>query len=209
MKKPLEFKVEEFYPHDKSKKERKWVQNFRQIISIDPARLNLAIRIERRYHTYNTISMTDKADRVETLIFHRASLKDFSNCEPIAIKELFDKIYKYIPTTHMVIIERQPKKNFGIERIASQIIFYLCELLRNQILLPSIYEIDARIKSRLLGFGKKVKDDSEIFANNLFRKRKDNFAISILDSEQKKQDDLCDTVSQIEAFLKYKNYLIN
>src|SRR3989337_3109727 len=39
-----------YYPHSIPCSERRWVQPYYQVISIDPARKNYAFRIERRYH---------------------------------------------------------------------------------------------------------------------------------------------------------------
>lgn len=184
-----------FIPHTEPKKNLK-EEDYEQIISIDPARLNFAIRIERRY----------KNGKVIPLIFHRGSIKDFSTCEPNGLTNFLDQFEKYYDKTHMVIMERQPKLNFGIERIGSYVIFYFCQKLKNLPLQPKIYEIDARIKSQMLNFGKsnkkEVKQKSVIYYTDLLRKRNDDFSLKILENETKK-DDLCDTGCQIEAFLKY------
>lgn len=190
------------YPHDKLWTEEIWKhQHYYQVISIDPGEKNYAIRIERRY--YNT---------VETIIFEKIDLNSYSEVRIQGIivqstykvlTEFLNKFSKFYDQCHLVVIERQMACNYKALRIMQHSITYFMTKLYNSPLLPWIIELDPKVKSKVLQMPKNVntKTWSVKVAKELLTLRKDYFSLKVLESH-KKQDDLCDTVCQIEALFK-------
>jgi hypothetical protein len=194
-----EVNLVEHYPHDMQKSKRIWDKDYVNVISIDPAILNYAIRIERRY----------KNGDVKTIVFHKISISDKTDYDN-SCNNLFtflDKLKKHFITINFVIMEKQPNLNPKIERIAAYTIAYFVRELKNLPLLPSIFEINSKLKGRMLNVPKKLKRIElkkwgiEV-ATSMLEDREDTFSLDILAGEKKK-DDLCDTVIQSEAFFIY------
>jgi len=81
-------------------------------------------------------------------------------------------------------------------------------MLHNKPLLPAIVEVDSRLKGKYLGAPKGIKDKqlktwSIEKGRYLLTLRNDTFSLQVLDLFKNKQDDLCDTVCQIEALMVY------
>ena len=190
-----------YYPHTVHVTERKWTQPWYQVVSIDPARKNYALRIERRYHNgwitpvvFDKVSIESIQEEGTTLICHTYQvLTDFLN-----------KYEQFYDECHFIIIERQLPQNYKATRIAQHSISYFSIRLHNKPLLASIVEIDPRLKGKVLGAPKGINDKQLKSwaieeARKLLTIRGDEFSLSILDFFRNKQDDLSDTVCQIEA----------
>jgi hypothetical protein len=183
---------------------RNWNQGWIQVVSIDPARKNYALRIERRY--YNT-----EDNKIVPVVFDKVALEE-SNIEDNvttcvmydSLSKFLDKYKAYYNDCHFIIIERQLPQNYKATRIAQHTISYFSIKLSDAPLLPSIVEIDPKIKGKILGAPKNITDKqlktwAVEFAHKLLNQRNDDFSLGVLQFYSKKQDDLSDTVCQIEA----------
>jgi hypothetical protein len=190
-----------YYPHTIPSTERKWSQPYLQIVSIDPARKNYAMRIERRYHN----------GWITPVVFDKVAIEsiqqegDTTICNTYQVlTSFFDKYRQFYDECHFIIIERQLPQNYKATRIAQHSISYFSICLHNKPLLPSIVEVDPKLKGKILGAPKGISDKQlkswavEV-GRNLLTMRQDNFSLQVLDHFRNKQDDLCDTVCQIEA----------
>lgn len=190
-----------YYPHTIPSTERQWNQPYYQVVSIDPARKNYAIRIERRYH----------AGRIEPIVFNKESIEsyqmegDTSVCYTYQqVTAFLDKYEQFYDDCHFIIIERQLPQNYKATRIAQHSISYFSIKLKNKPLLPSIVEIDPKLKGKLLGAPKGINDRqlkswSVEKGRELCIMREDDYSLGVLNHFKNKQDDLCDTICQIEA----------
>src|SRR5574338_252301 len=138
-----------YYPHSKGVEERNWDNEFRQFISIDPARKNLGFRIERRHN----------GGEIETLAYNKFSVEEFivddegrftHNMTYSNITSMLDDHKEYFEDTHYIIIERQLPENYKATRIAQHIISYFSITLRNAKLLPMIIEVAPQLKGKML-----------------------------------------------------------
>ena len=190
-----------YYPHSLPHTDRRWIQPYVQFGSIDPATKNYAVRIERRYHN----------GWITPVVFDKTSLKtvDQEGTSTICttyktLTEFLEKYIKFFHDCHFIIIERQLPQNYKATRIAQHTISYLSIKLYNTLLLPSIIEVDSKLKGRILGAPKGISDKQlKSWAveegRKLFTTRLDDFSLNVLNHFSTKQDDLCDTVCQIEA----------
>ena len=190
-----------YYPHSISYLERKWTQPWYQIVSIDPAQKNYALRIERRYNNgWITPIVFDKV-AVASVIED----KNVTICNTYEVlTEFLDRYQEFYKDCHFVVIERQLPQNYKATRIAQHSISYFSLRLHNMPLLPSIVEIDAKIKGKILGAPKGINDKqlktwAVQKARELLIMREDQFSLQVLNNFRNKQDDLCDTVCQLEA----------
>jgi len=130
--------IVERYVHSIPKKNRKWDQDYLQIISIDPGKVNFAFRIERRYHDGRIVPIAfwKQAFRYSTYqnIFNK--LEEFSD-------EYLD--------THIVLIEKQPPRSVAINRIMQHALTYFMVKMKDCPLLPEINEVGAHLKGSELG----------------------------------------------------------
>lgn len=184
-----------YYPHSLPPQERVWKEDHYQVISIDPARKNYALRIEKRYRTgqvipvvFDKVSFLANGEHGQCLLYNQ-------------ISEFLDKYMPYLLTSHLCVIEKQLDVNYKIARIAQHTISYLSLLLRDKGRLLTIIEVDAGIKSRVLGAPRdlNVKVWAVQTARELLTARADKFSLGVMDFFGKKQDDLADTVCQVEA----------
>lgn len=208
----------EHYPHSKHKNQRKWTDNwsqnliekrteYYQICSIDPARKNYAIRIERRYIT----------GEIKPILFDKVSLEQTKKGETsgaTASAELYNELTRFLNKyeefykgCNYIIVERQLPQNYKATRIAQHTMTYFMLKLYDSELLPSIIEIDPQLKGRALGAPKNITDRqlktwAIEYATMLLKSRGDEFSLGVMDFFKNKRDDLADTVCQIEAFLK-------
>lgn len=190
-----------YYPHNIPVSERQWTQPYFQFVSIDPARKNYALRIERRYHNrWITPIVYDK-----TSIESAREEGDTPICDTYQTLTAFlDKYDKFYDECHFVIIERQLPQNYKATRIAQHSISYFSLRLHNKPLLPAIIEVDPKLKGKILGAPKGISDKqlktwSVEHSRHLLSIRKDEFSLRVMDHFKNKQDDLGDTVNQIEA----------
>jgi hypothetical protein len=190
-----------YYPHTISSTTRKWIQPYYQIISIDPARKNYAMRIERRYHN----------GWITPIVFDKVSIDSIETegtttiCNTYQVLTAFLEKYKqFYDDCHFLIIERQLPQNYKATRIAQHSISYFSIFFHNKHLLPSIVEVDPKLKGKILGAPKNITDKQLKSwaiekARDMLTIRKDQFSMDVLDHFRNKQDDLSDTVCQIEA----------
>jgi len=190
-----------YYPHNIKVTERNWNQPYYQVVSIDPARKNYAIRIERRYNN----------GWITPIVFDKISIEASNEIGGITVSDTYevltnflDKYQKFYEECHFIIIERQLPQNYKVTRVAQHSISYFCLRLHNKPLLPSIVEVDPKLKGKILGAPKGINDKQLKAwaiekARELLKIRLDTFSIEILDYFKNKQDDLSDTVCQIEA----------
>jgi hypothetical protein len=190
-----------YYPHSIPSTERKWIQPYYQVISIDPARKNYGFRIERRYHN----------GWITPIVFDKTAVESFEQegdtiiCNTYQVLTAFlTKYEQFYDDCHFIIIERQLPQNYKASRIAQHTISYFSIRTHNKPLLPSIIEIDPKLKGKILGApkgttDKQLKTWAIEKARELLSIRKDDFSLQVLDHFRNKQDDLSDTVCQAEA----------
>lgn len=190
-----------YYPHTIPVNKREWTQPYYQVVSIDPARKNYALRIERRYHN----------GWITPVVFDKVSIESIEELEGVTIHNTYqmlttflDKYQTYYDDCHFIIIERQIPENYKAVRISQHSISYFSLKLHDKPLLPSIVEVDPKLKGRVLGAPKGIsKQQLKAWAvekaRNLLMIRLDNFSLDVLNHFRTKQDDLSDTVCQIEA----------
>ncbi len=116
-----------------------------------------------------------------------------------------------IMNTHIVLIERQLAKNYKAVRISQHLISCLIMLMSTSVLNPLIYELDPKVKSRILAPGikmdaRQVKKWAIERAYRLLKSRGDENHKRLENKKVKKKDDLADTVIQIEAFCRLMNW---
>ena len=190
-----------YYPHSIPSTERKWTQPYYQVVSIDPARKNYALRIERRYHNgWITPVVFDKASIAS--IVQEGNTTICNTYEMLT--EFLNKYAQFYDDCHFIVIERQLPQNYQATRIAQHSISYFSIRLHNNPLLPSIIEVDPKLKGKILGAPKNIGDKqiktwAVEKARALLTIRRDEFSLQVLDHFRNKQDDLSDTVCQLEA----------
>lgn len=177
--------------------EDKEVRDYTQIISIDPAQKNFTIRIESRY-----------PDKVFTVYFRRINLEvdEIFESSLLALSNELDVIKEYILNCDFVFIEKQLPDNYKAVRICQHALTYLITILKNNDRRTRIFEVNSKTKNIILNppkgtNAKEIKKLSIIKGKELLSRRKDEFALEVLQDNKKKQDDLCDTICQIEAML--------
>lgn len=189
--------------HTKSKRSRKWNQDYIQIVAVDPGKLNLAFRIERRYHN----------GRIEGIAFWKAAFGN--NVYQKIFQELEEYEDEYL-NTHIFLVEKQPPRNMTINRIMQHILTYFSCKTKDYPLLPDILEVSPSLKGNQLRApaDENLKKWASKKARLLLEKREDNYSLEVMDywlsSEhprgQRKDDDLADTIVMIEAYCKLKGY---
>lgn len=160
-------------------------------VSIDPGKKNLAIRIEQRLTNQQCVPVTLLMQRVN---FHNVDkYQTYLN-----IKNYFESLHEYLQYASLFVIEKQLAINYDILRISQHIITLIMCYYPNSM----IMEIDPKEKSKLFNIkhlnSKGLKKWSVETTIQLMINRNDNVAQQIIKSEKKK-DDLCDTVLQLEA----------
>lgn len=190
-----------YYPHSIPSSGRKWTDPWYQVVSIDPARKNYALRIERRYHN----------GWIVPIVFDKVSIESDQQCDDINICNTYDiltnflsKYDKFYGECHFIIIERQLPQNYKTTRIAQHSLSYFFIRLHDAPLLPSIIEVNPQLKGKMLGAprgltDKQLKTWAVEKARDLLTLRQDNFSLDVMSHFRNKQDDLADTVCQIEA----------
>lgn len=208
----IEMSLSYFYCHDTPKKNRIWNDDYIQILSVDPARINLALRVERRYIYGN------RRGDIETILFWKG---DFTKNTIVSIVEELDKYNDIYLNTHAFIIERQMKRKEML-LIMQHLLTYFIVKTRNYPLCPDVIEISAKVKGKQLGFdkkeikGKAIKKWSSGLARRMLEERDDYFGLEVMDYwlskehllKVRKDDDLADCVLMAEAYcqIAHKNY---
>lgn len=190
-----------YYPHSIAVTERKWNQGYYQVVSIDPARKNYAMRIERRYDNGLIVPIMFDKVKIESI----ETVDENTICKTYEVlTEFLNKYSKFYEECHFIIVERQLPQNYKATRIAQHTISYFSIKLCNNKLLPAIIELDPKIKGKMLNAPKGITDKqlkswAIVKARELLTIRSDKFSLGVLDCFKNKQDDLSDTVCQIEA----------
>lgn len=189
--------------HTRSKRSRKWDQDYIQIVAVDPGKVNLAFRIERRYHN----------GLIQGLVFWKAAFGN--NVYQKIFHELEEYADEYL-NTHVFLIEKQPPRNMTINRIMQHVITYFSCKTKDYPLLPDVFEVSPHLKGSQLRApaDENLKKWASRKARVLLEKRKDNFSLEVMDywldkqhpKGQRKDDDLADTIVMIEAYCKFKGY---
>ena len=199
------------YPHQLKLEERIWTENYRQYISIDPAIRNLAIRVEKRYDDGQIVCLfSDKYDPLESVNVNIENKEVLSNLLFVNITNILNKLKPYFEETHYVIIERQMVQNYKATRVMQHLISYFMIHLQDKYFLASIYEIDSKLKGKMLECEKGIRENelkkwAVQKALELAEKRKDEYTIKLINKTRKK-DDLADVLCQIEAFCIYMGF---
>ena len=120
-----------YYPHDILPDQQfslKWPQNYIQLVSIDPARKNYALRIERRYMNGLIIPLVfDKVEIEEIVEMGGVTMnKTYKN-----LTSFLEKYENFYNGCHMIIIERQMVENYQATRIAQHTMSYFDFKLKN------------------------------------------------------------------------------
>lgn len=191
-----------YYPHTKSISERKWSKEYIQILAIDPATVNYAIRVERRYSD-GTIKpvLFDKVD----LSLDSKGIK--SSQEPdvlVALTKYLNQWKSIYQECHYFLIERQMSVNYKATRIGQHTLSYFLINMTDAPLLPDIIEMHPKVKGNELGGAvglsyDQLKQWSVGKAIDMLNVRGDTFSIEVLEYFKKKRDDLSDCICMIEA----------
>ncbi len=176
-----------------------------QVVSIDPGIKNYAIRIEKRYKSglilpvyYNLWKLAEK-----TKLDPNEPMLVYAN-----LTQKLDSIKEMLLETDMVIVERQLAINYKSTRVMQHTLTYFHVLLQDLPSYPLIYDIDPKLKGRMLGAPPKIskpelKEWAVVKANELLNLRRDEFSLNVLNKLFKKSDDLADTVCQAEALFMF------
>ncbi len=205
-----------FHAYSKKVDCRNWLDNTHLIVvSIDPGIVNFGFRIEKRPYKQNV-------QNVEVLAYCRQMFSNDVNSDISYlysdVTDFLDAYKKYYDVCHIIIIEKQLAINHNTVRLSQHIITYFISHFKhmyNQKFIinptyPLIIELDAKYKTNVLHKGqalneKQVKEWAIQRAQILCRARQDQISLNIISSEKKK-DDLCDTIVQIEAVCSHYDW---
>lgn len=205
-KDPLKF-YSIFNPHTLTApvyaKGQKWIQ----VCSIDPGVINFAVRIER-WHPDGKTEMIDFSHTNFTIPNEKEvpeiGKENFYYINAINIIEQMCK--ENIEDCQYVCIESQLSFAYDNVRISSHIICALCTFLRNKGNRPLIFEIDPKLKSRLLGApAMRKKDELKKWsikkACEFFTEEGDIISLDFMRdlAKTRKSDDIGDAKCQLEA----------
>lgn len=188
----------EHYYHKLPKTSRQWNQGYINVVSIDPARKNLAFRIER-WHTNNVIT---------PIVFTKIDLEENEDVSMyVALLNFLNTHKKYLLQTHIMVIEKQLHINYQAVRISQHIITYFMTISQDSELLPSIFELDSKVKGQYLGAPKNISEKqlkqwAVTKAVEILTARGDKWSLEVIENTKKK-DDLSDVVIQVEALFGY------
>jgi len=168
---------------------------FTQFASLDPAVVNLGVRVEKRY----------SHGPIVPLLFAKVNLSPTKPGESTYsnLITFLDKYIEIFKNCHVILFERQMVINYAIGRMSQHILSYFLIKLTGTPLKPLIVEIESRVKSGQLGGAMNLKPKQlKVWAitkgKELLEMRLDNWSLQVI-AETKKKDDLADTVVQLEA----------
>jgi hypothetical protein len=203
------FTVFEIHSRPLEDRTKIWTQGYYQVVSIDPAWKNFAIRISRRYSDGKIdppllfakydFTLADKArDDTKDCVFlgYGASLVQFQQWLPL------------LRESHIIMIERQIPENYKATRMMQHALSFFMTHLRDMPLMPMIMEVDPQLKGKMLGApkgcrGTDLKNWAVEKALEILTVRDDQVSLAILAKNKRKMDDLSDTVVQEEAWFLY------
>ena len=178
-----------------------------RLASIDPARKNYALRIERWDYVnqivqpiiFDKFDLTNKKKEEEDNVVKMESI--YTNLS--AKLDFFKNEFKFC---NIFVIEKQPPLDYKTNRISQHTISYFIENFKNTDLCPLIIEVDPKYRCKVLGAPKlaynPLKDWMIAYAINTFKVRNDQISLSII-NKIKKKDDLADTACQNIGIMKY------
>jgi hypothetical protein len=193
--KSLGFNDVTFLNHDKTNRAfDKETKEYIIITSIDPAIVNLAIRVEKWYY---------KTERVEMLYYTKVCLnsnKTNNNPIPKTLQIWLESIHSIICDTDFFIIERQLIRH---NPMAGRVFGHMCAFFMTKYSNANVVEIDPKLKTKILCTNKtkttNIKKWAIDEAKNILTNRNDEASLKILEKTNKK-DDLADVVIQTQAF---------
>lgn len=180
--------------------------SYYNVMSLDPATKNFAIRVERRWAN----------GKVETVMFDKYN---FVLDDPVMTNlsyerglDHFKKLFNIAKDCHYILSERQLPQNYKAVRMSQHVLSTLMMATMDCSVKPVIIEVNSQLKGRQLGAprgcrDKELKKWSVEIGTELLIFRDDQYALSIL-KKTKKKDDLCDTVLQAEALFQLLGDLI-
>lgn len=200
------------HPVDKTKYELKYPL---YIGSIDIGIKNFAFRIEKR------ISETE----TEPLFFDLQNFNSqniITEVTPATLNQLSNWLntLEIMKVMDLLIIEKQVGKNVIALQLESYLLGYMtarikyadpCYSLNKELVIISI---NPKLKGRMLGapkslVGKQIKLWAQDKAIEILTARQELWSLSVI-GRNKKKDDLCDTIVQLEAFILWmKNGELN
>lgn len=203
---PMKSPINLYYPHSKPDCERDWINKpYYQILSIDPAITNYAIRVERWYKEEKQI-VPILFDKI-TLYNKEENDEDIVDNVYINLTNFLDKYLDIFTDCNYVICEKQMAVNYRSLRISQHTISYFIMKLKDNELLTSIIELCPKLKGLMLGAPRgmnynETKKWSVTKCDEILEQRGDEISKLIM-SKTKKKDDLSDTVCQARALLIY------
>ena len=201
----LTFHLKTSYPDDY------WYNGYLNVVSIDPGITNFGFRIETRYADGRVITI-----EMSRYCFQKSiQIEGYYNSLYQDVTSWLDNYKTAFYNSHVIIIERQLPENYQSLRLSQHLVSYFISLLLGNPIEPLLVEIDPKAKYKYLsaptGYNKKaLKEWGTSLALQILEERKDTSAIALIYGTkgirgQKKQDDLSDTIIQIEAFWKIFN----
>lgn len=221
-----------YYPsRNTPRQSRQWLEPYLQLASLDPAEVNLAIRIERRYvvdangqagrswhgnfdfpaqdqcTVYNWVVSSHYRIFIEQLHYHNHNIRGQTDSLTILnVHDTLTALLHLFRGCHVIIIERQLwHKNPPATRIFEQILRFLLVNLQDSPICPDILEIDAKWVKEMMSLttGKK-KGNKTIMPYRiraLLYFYGETNGRQIL-SEKGKKDDKADVVANIETICR-------
>lgn len=182
------------------------MRNYIKIVSIDPGSKNFAIRIEIR----------DAATGVKPIYYNVWDIRTSPKCktdpnEPVEtyrnLIAKFEEIRELITDTNVVVIERQLPINYKSSLMMQTADVILSIWLKDSPYYPIIYKVMPQLKGRMLGAPSKISKEelkqwAVVKATEILTLHKDAWSLEVINNNKKK-DDLADTVVQLEALLMY------
>jgi hypothetical protein len=182
-----------------------WAQkDYLQIVSIDPAVVNLALRIERRY--------TNRPP--EVVHFDKVTLTDDPEVPlALALHTWLMTLDHEFSESHVFLIENQLRQNPWATRVDGHLCAFFLARYAGRGLHPLVAEVSPKLKSKQLNApkGEDLKKWSVEKATAILTERGDVTSLAILDGFKKK-DDLADVICQSESwcqkFLKPETLIV-
>lgn len=177
---------------------------YTQIVSVDPATDNYAIRVERRW----------QSGLVETVAQNKAK---FSKLVEESRSSLYSSLERFLQQyetftrqADLFVVEKQLAINYQAVRISQHTISHFIRLaMEGGSNKQCVVEVDSKLKTKMLhpNAGRKMNETdtkawSAWLARELSLLREDDFFLRI-HSSLKKKDDISDTLVQIEALLSF------
>lgn len=179
------------------------VENFLQLVFIDPGRTSCSIRIVRNFYGSNNILLL-------WLGIHNFGI-DVPDIITGMEREL-TPIMEKLRMSHHIIIESQIMKSQKNYRTFQHMISYIECQTRNRGFKPIIFEVDPALKTVFPGGprtkrqnnGNEIKEWSNKFVRNALLCRKDWISLSVVDfSREKQEEDNIDSTNYEIIWLDY------